>query len=255
MTTAECRATDVATIVPLDHVSGLRLFAAEMQRTLDLLRTLGDHDWAAQTECPDWDVWRMYLHVLGACESGASFRELGHQMLAARKYQRSHGGPQEAALSATQVAERLSLSPAMLIDRLKEATPRALSKRARLPAIIRSVKLPIDGPVVEKWTLGYLIDVIYLRDVWMHRVDAARATDSSIVLTPDHDGRIIADVVAEWARRHGQPFTLILTGPAGGSYCSRGGSGLPISMDAVDFCRTLAGRSIGDGLLATIVPF
>jgi len=38
-----------------------------------------------------------------------------------------------------------------------------------------------------------------------------------MVLTPDHDARIVADVVAEWAGRHGRPFTLHLTGPAGGS--------------------------------------
>jgi hypothetical protein len=28
-----------------------------------------------------------------------------------------------------------------------------------------------------------------------------------------------------------------------------------MTMDAVDFCRTLAGRVEGEGLLATIVPF
>ena len=40
------------------------------------------------------------------------------------------------------------------------------------------------------------------------------------VLTADHDGVIVADVVAEWARRHGQPYQLKLTGPAGGSWTS-----------------------------------
>ncbi len=64
--------------------------------------------------------------------------------------------------------------------------------------------------------MGYLLDVILTRDPWMHRVDIARATGRDLVLTPEHDGRIVADVVAEWARRHGQPFTLTLTGPAGG---------------------------------------
>jgi hypothetical protein len=37
------------------------------------------------------------------------------------------------------------------------------------------VKLKVDGPVHETWTLGYLTDTIYLRDLWMHRIDAARA--------------------------------------------------------------------------------
>ena len=57
----------------------------------------------------------------------------------------------------------------------------------------------------------------------MHRLDIARATGRDMVLTPEHDGRIIADVVAEWARRHGQPFTLALSGPAGGQW--RAGDG------------------------------
>jgi hypothetical protein len=37
------------------------------------------------------------------------------------------------------------------------------------------VKLKVDGPVHETWTLGYLTDTIYLRDLWIHPIDAARA--------------------------------------------------------------------------------
>ncbi len=69
--------------------------------------------------------------------------------------------------------------------------------------------------------------------------------------------RIVADIVAEWARRHGKPFALVLTGPAGGTYAHD--ADLPeaehLSLDAVDFCRTLAGRGHPTGLLTTIVPF
>jgi hypothetical protein len=76
-------------------------------------------------------------------------------------------------------------------------------------------------------------------------------------LSAGHDGRIVADVVAEWARRHGKPFALELTGPAGGTYTHD--PDLPetghISLDAVDFCRILAGRGHPTGLLTTIVPF
>ena len=129
-----------------------------------------------------------------------------------------------------------------------------------MPALVRRAKLKIDGPVVETWRLGYLVDTIYLRDLWMHRVDATDATGRELVLTADHDGRIVADVVAEWARRHGQPFSLTLTGPAGGTYSSTGSAGADaagahLELDAVEFCRTLAGRSEATGLLTTIVPF
>jgi hypothetical protein len=111
--------------------------------------------------------------------------------------------------------------------------------------------------VCETWTLGYLIDTIYLRDLWMHRVDVARALSRHVELSASHDGRIVANVVAEWARRHGRPFVLDLTGPAGGMYTHD--PGVPeaerISVDAVEFCRTLAGRAHSTGLLTTVVPF
>jgi uncharacterized protein (TIGR03083 family) len=257
MTQIQESAIDVTAATPLTHAEGMALFATELQRNLDLMRHLDDTAWSAQTECPDWDVRRMYLHVLGACESGASVRELVHQMLTARRYQKRNGGPLEAALSATQVTERIDLTPAQLTARLETVAPVTVRKRTRMPALMRKATMAVDGPVVEKWSLGYLLDTIYLRDAWMHRIDVARATGAVLVLTPDHDGRIVADVVAEWARRHGQPFTLHLAGPAGGTFIGGHPSETSpvIELDAVQFCRILAGRAPGDGLLTTIVPF
>jgi hypothetical protein len=88
----------------------------------------------------------------------------------------------------------------------------------------------------------------------MHRLDLCRATNREMVLTADHDGRLVADVVAEWAHRHEQPFSLLLSGPAGGRWGTNGGTN-EIEMAALDFCLTLAGRAPGTGLLATPVPF
>ena len=111
----------------------------------------------------------------------------------------------------------------------------------------------------ETWKLGYLLDIILTRDTWMHRVDIARATGRELVLTNDHDGRIVADAVAEWARRHGRPFTLELTGPAGGTFTGgsfiSGSGDEPITIDAVELCRIFSGRAAGDGLLDQEVPF
>ena len=127
------------------------------------------------------------------------------------------------------------------------------------PAPLRHVRLrnqPIDetGSATETWLLGYLVDVILTRDTWMHRVDIARATGRSMVVTADHDGVLVADVVEEWADRHGLPFTLHLEGPAGGTW-SRGSGGPEYRLDAVEFCRILSGRAPGDGPLTTEVPF
>ena len=52
------------------------------------------------------------------------------------------------------------------------------------------------------------------------RLDIARAVGREAELTADHDGVLVADVVAEWAQRHGSPYRLHLTGPAGGSWAA-----------------------------------
>jgi len=246
---------DASQCAALEHAAAMRLLAAELQQTLELLARLEPAEWVAQTACPDWDVRRMYLHVLGACEGSASMREGVHQLRAANKRQRRLGGPLEASLSAVQVAERDSLTPAQLVERLRSIAPKTVKARQRIPGIARrSIKIGVDGPVVEKWSLGYLVDTIYLRDMWMHRVDASDATGRAMVLSADHDGAIVADVVGEWARRHGRPFTLELFGVAGGRFFA-GTGGPELALDAIEFCRVLAGRSQGEGLLATIVPF
>lgn len=244
----------------LTHERAMQLQRTELERTVALLESLSPSDWTARTDCPDWDVHRMYLHVLGACEAAVSMREQLHQMRAAKRHQRSHGGPLEAGLSATQVADRRGLSPDRLVERLRAVAPRTVARRSSLPSVLRrGVRMTVDGPVVERWSLGYLVDTIYLRDLWLHRVDACRATGRRLQLDAEHDGVIVADVVAEWARRHGQPYRLRLSGPAGGDFASPVGAGSGAvelhELDAVEFCRTVGGRSVGEGLLTTVVPF
>jgi uncharacterized protein (TIGR03083 family) len=256
MTAVDSAPVEATAISSFSHRDAMTLQGTEFQRSLDVMRSLDDHAWTAPTDCPDWDVRRLYLHVLGACESGASMRVLAHQMRVAMRDRRADGGPLEAALSALQVRERLALTPPQLITRFADVAPRTVRSRTRMPALLRKARMKVDGPVFESWSLGYLIDTIYLRDAWMHRVDVTRAADVPMVLTPEHDGRIVADVVAEWARRHGRPFDLRLTGPAGGWFRVGTDPQAPTySLDAVEFCRTLAGRAPGEGLLTTVVPF
>ena len=140
---------------------------------------------------------------------------------------------------------------------MRRVGPKAAKGRRRVPAFLRARTMPerqvVDG-VEEAWTIGFITDVILTRDPWMHRIDLARATGRELVLTADHDGVIVDDVVREWADRHGQAYRLTLTGPAGGSW-SAGQDGEVIEMDAVEFCRVISGREEGVGLLATQVPF
>jgi uncharacterized protein (TIGR03083 family) len=249
---------EITTIEPLTHLEAMRLQADELEYTLASLRSLDDVAWSAATDCPAWDLRAMYQHVLGACEAGASMRENIHQLRRARAYRKQQGGPLEAALSAVQVRERINLSPTQIVERLAAIAPKTVRGRKRTPALVRNhARLAVDGPVYETWKFGYLIDTIYLRDLWMHRVDMSRALNRPLELSTNHDGRIVGDVAAEWARRHGKRFVLELTGPAGGTYSLD--PDLPgaehLSLDAVEFCRTLAGRAPATGLLTTVVPF
>jgi uncharacterized protein (TIGR03083 family) len=247
-------ATDVTAIEPIDHDEAIRLAATEYGRFLALLRKLGPEDWGKPTDCDRWDVRAVGLHVLGAMEANASVREMVHQMRLGAKVGKEIGGSSLDGENEVQVRERASLTGDELVERFAAAVPRAVRGRRRFPRPLRGLKVTMPPPWGGKRTLGWLNDIVYTRDTWMHRVDLSRATGGDLVLTPDHDGRILADVVADWARLHGRPFDLVLTGPAGGRYRS-GDGGERIDLDAVEFCRTIAGRRTGAGLLTTEVPF
>jgi uncharacterized protein (TIGR03083 family) len=233
--------------------TAMRLAATEYQRFLDLLRVLGPGDWARPTECRGWDVHAMASHALGMVELAASIREQRRQMGLAR----GRGGVFIDALTGLQVDERQHMTPEQIIARFAARAPKAARGRRRTPGFIRRRTMPerqpVDG-IDETWTIGFLVDIILTRDPWMHRGDICRATGADHVLTAEHDGVLVADVVAEWAARHGQPCTLRLTGPAGG--CWKTGAGGPlIETDAIEFCRAISGRGHADGLLTVQVPF
>lgn len=224
----------------------------EFARWLDLLRGLTPDDWKAATECAPWDVRAMTCHVLGATESHASLREMAHQM---RAYRGAKDGPMIDAMTALQIRDRADLSTAEIVARFERAATRSVRARRRMPGLVRRMPMKVDAPFdKDGWRLGYLMDVIYNRDAWMHRVDVSRAIGRDMVLSSEHDGRLVAGVVAEWARRHGKPFTLVLAGPAGGAFVA-GEGGEHIELDAVEFCRILSGRAQGTGLTSTEVPF
>jgi uncharacterized protein (TIGR03083 family) len=248
-------ATRVETIPPITPAEVDGVARTEYRRVADQLRSLSQEDWSKPTDCPLWDVRAMAGHSTGMLSTFTGYRTLMREMRAATKAAKQSTGPMIDALTAKQVADHADLSTSELIAKVDDLGPRAARWRATRPALFRRMPMKEEvGGVQETWRMGYLLDVILTRDPWMHRVDIARATGREIELTPEHDGRIIADVVAEWAGRHDTPFTLTLTGPAGGEYVS-GDNGEHITIDAVEFCRTLAGRATGAGLLTQEVPF
>lgn len=259
--------TAVHDVPPLQRPETAALAAAETARMVDLLRSLDSADWAKPTECPGWDVRAMAGHVLGMVETFGSFARFGRDMVAGWRASRAAGGPLIDGLTSVQVRDHAALDRDGLVERLAAMGPRQARWRAER-RLLRYVPIGHTPPggAPETWKAGYLLDLVLTRDTWMHRVDITRATGRELVLTREHDGRLVADVVAEWARRHGRPFVLHLDGPAGGTYSGGTGGeggegGEEIRIDAVDFCRILSGRAASGpdaqaaGLLAVPVPF
>ena len=259
MTTSAPSSSGLAPRRPaLTHRDAMALAATEYHRMAAVLAALDDDAWGLPTDCPAWHVRQLASHMVGMAAMVSNPVEGARQQRLARAEQATHGGAMVDALTALQVRERADKAPAEIVAEARRVAPRAARGRRWTPSLVRRRTVPepqlVNG-VEEPWTFGYMLDVILTRDPWMHRIDLARATGSDLELTAGHDGVIVDDVVREWAGRHGRPYRLELTGPAGGTWS--GGAEVPglIRMDAVEFCRTVSGRAGGSGLLATEVPF
>jgi len=254
--------TDVGTIRPIARPESVTLAATETARMVALLRSLTPDEWACPTDCPEWDVRAMAGHVLGMTEGFTGVRRMMAMFRAGAKA--AGDRPVIDGVTALQVAANAHLDTVELVNRMEEAGPEQARWRGRR-RLLRHLpdKEPMRDGSVETWRMGFIFDVVLTRDTWMHRVDIARATGRPHEVTAAHDGRIVADAVAEWARRHGRPVTLHLTGPAGGRFTSgdggavrnAAGRGQELTLDAVEFCRIVSGRGEGSGLLAQEVPF
>jgi uncharacterized protein (TIGR03083 family) len=240
----------------IGHLEAMSVGAVEYQRFIDLLRTLDADDWARPTDCSLWDVKAVVAHNLANLESSASIREMVHQMRTARARSKTSGALMLDELTSLQVSERAAQTPAELIEGLAAVAPRAIRGRRRVPAVMRRlVNVPVPPPF-DSMELGFLIDTIYNRDVWMHRIDICRATGREPVLDADHDGRLVSEIVYDWAARHGQPYELVLDGPAGGTFTG-GSGGARLHLDAVEFARIVSGRDSveASGLMTTPVLY
>ena len=245
---------DVQSIPRIRHDEAMRLAKTENERFTDLLESLDPAAWSKPTDCPRWSVKDIAAHVIGSAAAQASPREFVRQVRQGRRLlPEIKDGKWWDGMNELQVVERRSMSGADVSRAWTPAAERALTARRRLPRpVARLPLLPLPDPVGRQ-PVSYLFDAGFTRDVWMHRIDIARASDQVFVADSAHDGRLLEDVVAEWAATHGEPFDLILTGEAGGHYTS-GSAGERVELDAIDFARTLAGRATGDGLLRHPLP-
>jgi uncharacterized protein (TIGR03083 family) len=229
------------------------LAAEEFERFHAAVASLTPDEWAMPTDCTAWDVRRMVLHVLGSGDAQASFPQFVHQLrkgVPLNKQIDSHHWVD--GMNELQIRERAHLSNDEVVDQLGTVGAKAVKGRWGTPPPARYLPIPFGPPI--GWTsLKYLLDVGFTRDVWAHRIDLHAAIGRPMHLTADHDGRLVADIVLEWAAIHGEPFELVLEGEAGGTF-SQGAGGEEVTIDAIDFIRTLSGRLPGAGVLAHPLP-
>ena len=225
----------------------------EFRRFAAHVGSLSGDEWAMPTDCTAWDVRKMALHVLGSADAQASFPQFLHQFrrgIPLNKEIDSHHWVD--GMNELQIRERTHLTDDEIVAQLSAVGPAAVKGRWKTPFPMRYLPLPF-GPPVGWVPLKYLLDVGFTRDIWAHRIDICAATGHEMHLTADHDGRLVADIVAEWASIHDEPFELVLDGPAGGKY-SQGVGGERVDIDVIEFIRVLAGRRPGTGVLSHPLP-
>jgi uncharacterized protein (TIGR03083 family) len=250
----ESTARDVTTIPRIEHDEAMELAATENGKFAALIRAFGAADWHRATDCAQWDVHALTAHVVGSAAAQASPPEFARQVWKGRPLVAGTEDQQWwDGMNALQVQERARATADDLVAEWDRASADSLGARRRLPRVVARLPLLNLPAPVGRQPLAYLFDVGFTRDVWMHRVDLARATGAALDLDTAHDGRLVADLVAEWAATHGEPFSLALEGPAGGHYAA-GTGGEHVRIDAVDFCRILALRAPGDGVLRHPLP-
>lgn len=237
----------------IDRATARTLAEDEFTRFAELAASLSAEEWAMPTDCTGWDVRAIALHVLGSGDAQASFPQFLHQLrrgLPLNKQIDSHHWVD--GMNELQIRERAHLTRDELVAQLQTVGPRAVEGRWGTPPPMRYLPLPF-GPPVGWAPLKYLLDVGFTRDVWAHRIDICIATGREMDLRPDHDGVLVADIVREWASLHGDPFELVLEGPAGGKF-TEGADGERVTIDAVEFIRILSGRVPGTGVLGHPLP-
>jgi uncharacterized protein (TIGR03083 family) len=226
--------------------------AAEYDALVAMVEAFGPDHWELPTDCTGWRVRDMVAHLAGAAEEACRLPvQLRHALGALRGVRRGDGELVDL-LCVAQIADRSALSGPELAADLRRWAAEAPDGRRRQPGLLRRTPLPAFAGLRAGARLAYLLDVVYVRDVWLHRVDLQRATGVEMAVTAA-EGEVVAQVVRdldlEWT---GPAFVLELTGRCGGRWTV--GAGEPVATvtdDAVALMRLLSGRS-DECALATV---
>ena len=240
-TTAAPRA---ARLAQTDPDTARDLAVAEYDALVTMVDAFAATDWDRPTDCTAWRVRELVAHVAGAAEEACRLPVmLRHQGAALNGVRRGRGALVDL-LCETQIADRAELTDPRLAADLRRWATGAPDGRRRQPALLRRAPLPAFAGLRRGARLAYLLDVVYLRDVWLHRVDLHRATGVEMpASTAEAEvvAQVVRDLDLEWTA---PPFVLELTGRAPGRWAV--GEGEPtatVTEDAVALMRLLSGRS------------
>lgn len=204
------------------------------------LSDLTPEQWSAVTSCDPWTVKDIAAHLLGWADAITSPRAMASQARQALSRRKRVGGIVDAQ-NDFQVEAARSQSPEEILERLRVMLPKAAKVRRRVGGALHYVPAYMSflgGPI----NVGYLMNVIFLRDLLVHALDVADATGRGA--DPGAaEARVIADMVKDWARRSGADATIELTGLAGGVFVAGNGARATITADAAEFAWLLAGRN------------
>ena len=241
------KATDISECT---HAEAGRLSQVEYERVLALLEMLVGDDWQQPTYCTDWNVRDMVAHLAGAVTGSTSFAEFKRQNIQnpyLKQFENSVDGTNKL-----QLEERVYKTTAELVTEFRQNGQIAINNRQKLPWLVRKMRLPMGE--LGFASFEYLMDVIYPRDQWMHRYDICVATNKKMVVTREHDGRIVALVLHDIAKKlkstsaH-HAIVLQLTGPFDVEYQfgNKTTVDCTITVDFFDFNLRASGRlSVAD---------
>jgi uncharacterized protein (TIGR03083 family) len=236
--------TSAGQIPPITPGRVAEVATAELEASITLLNNLDGRDWARPTDCAGWTVHDLTAHLVG------QYQGLARPGVYLRRHHRAHRRyPALSRLDADnrqQIDDLGGRSGPELVAMLAAIGPNAIRARRRVPGMVRRQRIGRMYPEesLPDDRLSYILDVLGLRDPWMHRIDLARATGQPLALGA-HDQVIVAQVIADLGRAWaGPPVLLELTGPAGGRWVlGQQAPAATVRADAVDYLRCLAGRN------------
>jgi uncharacterized protein (TIGR03083 family) len=238
----------VARAIPrTDQHQAYDLRAAEIAAWNTLLRSLDSADWHRPTPCTAWDVADIVGHMIGQAEDVLyPWRVFLRNRRARRRY------PEVQSLDGhglVQADEHRGTPPAALRARFAVLWRRTNRTLRRTPRLVRRFQIPSGIREIPRVPLDWVLDVVVLRDLWMHRNDICEATGRPFVIGA-HDRAVVEQVVRDLDSPSYGPFSwrgpavvLELTGEAGGVWHIGDGDAVAtVRADAVAYMRTLSGR-------------